>query len=135
MSTFASITIQSGNDSVNFTPQEYSIEWDSLAGPDSGRSIDGTMHINWILRKTTKLEIKLPPHKYNDPDYRRILSLIQGQENLLVTFYDYLSQTQRPNVKMYCSQTSAGYTYKGLVTDVSFELIQMDGETTVSHVS
>ena len=134
MSEFASITIQSGNDFVTFTPQEYSIDWSSLAGPDSGRSQDGTMHINWILRKTTKLEVKLPPHKYNDPLYRRILSLIQGQENLKVTFYDYMSQKRRENVLMYCSETSAGYSFKGLVNDVSFELIEMKGDTSVPHI-
>lgn len=134
MSEFASITIQSGNDIVTFTPQEYSIEWSSLAGPDSGRSQDGTMHINWILRKTTKLEVKLPPHKYNDPLYRRILSLIQGQDNLKVTFYDYMKQERRQEVLMYCSETSAGYSFKGLVNDVSFELIEMKGDTSVPHI-
>ena len=36
---------------------------------------------------------------------------------------------------MYCSQTSAGYYFKGLIQDVGFELIGMSGATTVPHVN
>lgn len=122
------ITIsRTGVSPVTFAPADYKITFDSLAGPDSGRSIDGTMHINWILKKTTKLEVTLPPHKYNDPDWAKILAIVQGQDALQVTFYDYMSHTTVPHT-MYCSQSNAGYYYKGLVNDVSFELMEMKGE-------
>ena len=134
MSILAPITVTSGNDTLTFLPAECKIDYDSLAGPDSGRSADGHMHINWILRKTTKLEIKLPPHRYDDPMYCSLFSLIQGQENIKVTFYDYISRDTRIDVLMYCSQTNAGYYYKGLITDASFELIDMWGETSVPHI-
>lgn len=126
MSAFNSITITNTSTSTSktFIPAEYKVDYDSLSGPDSGRSMDGTMHINWIKRKLVKLEVTLPPHKYNDTTYNSIFGLIQGYETLNVTFYDYLEK-QTKTVKMYCSQTSAGYSYLGLVTDASFELIQM----------
>ena len=124
------IKITSKSNSSNykeFEPAEYKIDYDSLAGPQSGRSIDGSMNIDWILRKITKLEVTLPPHKFDDATYSYIAQLIQGQV-VKVDFFDYLSQTKRTNVEMYCSQISAGYSYKGMVMDVSFELIEMTGE-------
>ena len=121
------INIHNGANEYPFYPADFKISYDSLAGPQSGRSIDGEMHIDWILRKVTKLEITLPPHKYDDPTFSYIAQAIQGQI-VTVDFFDYLSQTYRTDVEMYCSQVSAGYSYKGLVNEVSFELIEMEGE-------
>lgn len=133
MSTFNSITISSNGDVLTFVPAEYEIDYDSLSGADSGRSSDGTMHISWILRKVTKLTVKLAPHKYSDPLYYGLFSLIQGQV-FDVTYFDYLSQTTKTK-SMYCSQTNVGYTYKELVNDAGFELIEMSGESTVPHIT
>ena len=126
MSTFNSITIvnTSTTATVTFVPAELKIDYDSFSGADSGRSSDGTMHISWIKRKLVKLEVTLPPHKYSDTTYNSIFNIIQGQETLNVTFFDYSTGTTQ-TLQMYCSQTSTGYTYLEYVNDASFELIQM----------
>lgn len=126
MSTFNSITITNTSTSTTktFVPAELKIDYDSLSGPDSGRSMDGTMHINWLKSKLVKLEVTLPPHKYNDTNYNSIFGIIQGQSTLSVTFWDYMDK-QTKTLTMYCSQTSAGYTYKEMVNEATFELIQM----------
>lgn len=126
MSNIGSITIlnTSTSQTVTFVPAELKIDYDSFSGSDSGRSADGTMHISWIKRKLAKLEVTLPPHKYNDSKYCNIFKLVQGQETLSVTYYDYHDGTTQTKT-FYCSQTSAGYTYLDYVNDASFELIQM----------
>ena len=132
MSTFNQIKITSSGDTITFIPQEYRIDYDSLAGQDSGRLASGKMTVNWILRKIVKLTITLPPHLSNDIKYSTILSLIQGQV-FTVQYYDYLSHTTKSE-QFYCSKTSAGYYFMGMLTDVSFELTAIDGLATVPHV-
>lgn len=133
MSNFNSITIVSNGDSITFVPADYKIEFSSLSGSDSGRAISGQMHVSWILRKVTKLEVTLPAHKVNDSRYYRLFSLIQGQV-VNVTYYDYIKKA-RTTKSMYCSETSAGYSYCGIVEGATFELIDMNGEATVTHIS
>ena len=126
------IHIISGNDEKYFVPQSYTIDYDSLAGPDSGRTADGKLHLSWILRKIVKITVKLPPHLAGDTKYSTILSLIQGQ-SFTVEYYDYLAHEVRSE-EMYCSKTSAGYSYMGLLEDVGFELIAVQGDSVVPHV-
>lgn len=134
MSQFAEIEITSGSSQpIHFVPQDYTIDFDSLADRNSGRTADGTMVISWILTKVNKLTVKLPPHHYMDKTYSVILSYIQGQV-VTVKYWDYLEHTLKTE-QMYCSQTSAGYSYQGLVHDVSFELIAMTGtDTAPTHI-
>ena len=128
----AEITIKSGADTVSFVPADYQITYDSLAGKDSGRSADGHMHISWILRSITKIEITLPPHELSSILFTRVLGLVQGQE-YKITYYDYLEHRWVSEMDVYTSTTSAGYSYKGIVNDVSFEAIAMMGLTSVPH--
>ena len=128
----AEITIKSGADTVSFVPADYQITYDSLAGKDSGRSADGHMHISWILRSITKIEITLPPHELSSVLFTRVLGLVQGQE-YKITYYDYLEHRWVSEMDVYTSTTSAGYSYKGIVNDVSFEAIAMMGLTSVPH--
>ena len=130
------IEIKSGNDIIKFTPASYTVDYQTLVGPDSGRTMDGTLVISdWILRKTTKLSVTLPPHFREDPLYSRIFSYVQGQV-VKVTFYDYMAHTNRSLVEMYCSETSMGWSYKGMVNDASFELIEMKGISTIpTHIT
>ena len=137
MSTQYDITIKSpisggGYDEITFVPADYTINYDSLAAANSGRTANGLMRLDWKLRKLVKLTVKLPPHKPNDVHYSTILSLVQGQI-ISVTYYDYLKHNTTTE-DMYCSKTSAGYTYMGMVEDVGFELIAMNGTTTVPHI-
>ena len=115
-----------------FVPSDYQISYDSLAAANSGRLANGDMRLDWKLRRINKLSVKLPPHKPDDVTYSSILSFIQGQV-INVTYYDYLIH-DTVNEDMYCSKTSAGYTYMGLVEDVGFELVAMKGTNTVTHI-
>lgn len=131
------ITITSGTDTCTFTPASLKISYESLASPDSGRNDDGSMHIgSWILRKITKLDITLPPHKIDDPKWLRILSLVQGQV-YSINFYDYLAG-QRKTKQVYTSNSSAewysGIILNGIVQNVGFSATEMQGESTVVHI-
>lgn len=128
------IEITSGQDTINFVPASYDIDYQSLASEDSGRTRDSSMKLQFLARKITKITISLPPHKRTGNKYARIFSYCQGQE-VTVSFYDYLSHTTRTGVAMYCSETSAGYSYKDMVVDATFELIEMQGTNTVPHVT
>ena len=136
INAYHEIEIKNGNYApIKFTPAEYTVDYQSLVGPDSGRTMDGTMIISdWYLRKTTKLTVKLPPHHKEDPLYSRVFSYVQGQV-VKVSYYDYLSHTYKSQIEMYCSETSMGWSYKGLVNDASFELIEMKGDKTVTPVT
>ena len=46
---------------MSFAVKDLKVNYESLAAEDSGRTDDGIMHINWVLRRIRKVQIKLPP--------------------------------------------------------------------------
>lgn len=128
------IEITSGVDTIKFSPASYEVQYSSMVAPNSGRTKDATMKIvGWYARKLVKLSITLPGHRYDDSLYSRIISYVQGQE-VKVSFYDYMSHEYVTNMDMYCSETKAGYSYKGLIEGVTFELVCMSGTNTIPHI-
>ena len=66
------------NDSFRFSPKSLSFDYDSLASENSGRTLDGVMHIYWVFNKIRKLEITLAPTTADK--IAEIFSRVQGQE-------------------------------------------------------
>lgn len=61
-----------------FKAKSIKYNWESLASEDSGRTLDGIMHIYWVLRKIRKLEIEMAP--CTQETIQNILEIVQGQE-------------------------------------------------------
>ena len=51
---------------------------ESLASEDSGRTLDGVMHIYWVQRDLKKVEIVLPPCRADM--IRQLKDIVQGKE-------------------------------------------------------
>lgn len=100
--------------------------YDSLATEDSGRSVDGVMHIQWILSRTRKLEIQLPPG--TSAEISPILDKVLGRK-FYVTFWD-LAANAETTKHMYCSNGKgsfySGVVRNGLYTGVSFNCIELN---------
>lgn len=111
--------------STEYTPKSLNCIYDSLASENSGRSDDGKMHIKWVRRYITKLEIVMPPMKA--ADVGALLAAVQGQ-TVSVQYYDLRTSAFR-TVDMYCSTSNSdfysGILYNGLVNGVSFNLIEI----------
>lgn len=131
----AYITITSNEDSVTITPSSFHIGYESLAGDDSGRTDDGTMHISWKLRKIPILEITLPPHSISDSKYNKVLSYVQGQ-TYKINYFDYIAG-ERKTIDVYTSSSSfdwySGIILNGIVTGESFTARGMTGESNIPH--
>lgn len=100
--------------------------YDSLASEDSGRSVDGVMHIFWLLSRTRKLEIVLPPCT---ADFASgILDKVLGKK-FWITFWD-LAENKEMTKHMYCSNGRgsfySGVIRNGLYTGVSFNCIELN---------
>ena len=99
------------------------VEHTNLAGPSSGRTEDGIMHIDWVRRDIRKVNLQWKVLTASELDY--ILGLMQGKEFTL-TFKD-LGRVQ--TMSAYSSESS--YTYysaalgEDIYTDVSINAIEM----------
>ena len=111
-----------------FAVQSLKVNLESLAAEDSGRTDDGVMHINWVLRRIRKVQIQLPPCDASTAS--SLLALVQGQEYSL-TYFDPLTGNQN-TITAYTSNSSAdcysGVLYNGLWQGVSFNAIEVGGE-------
>lgn len=111
-----------------FAVQSLKVNLESLAAEDSGRTDDGVMHINWVLRRIRKVQIQLPPCDASTAS--SLLALVQGQEYSL-TYFDPLAGGQN-TITAYTSNSSAdcysGVLYNGLWQGVSFNAIEVGGE-------
>ena len=111
-----------------FAVQSLKVNLESLAAEDSGRTDDGVMHINWVLRRIRKVQIQLPPCDASTAS--SLLALVQGQEYSL-TYFDLLTGGQN-TITAYTSNSSAdcysGVLYNGLWQGVSFNAIEVGGE-------
>jgi len=97
---------------------------ESLASEDSGRTLDGVMHIYWVQRDLKKIEIVLPPCTFDI--LKRLKDLVQGKEYYIrfksfegswLTRYVYTSNL---NANMY-----SGVLYGGLWQDFEFHAIEL----------
>ena len=114
-------------DGANYTyfPMKSLKESDeSLASEDSGRTLDGVMHIYWVQRDLKKIEIVLPPCRADM--IKQLKDIVQGKEyyiyypsydNDYITRYVY---TSNMNANMY-----SGYIYHGLWQDFEFHAIEL----------
>ena len=91
------------NNQVEFSPKSMKIDYDSLASENSGRTLDGVMHIYWIFNRIRKVEIELKPAT---AEYvAQILSMVQGQKYNL-KYWDVL-ENQEKEIYVYTSNSSA----------------------------
>ena len=111
-----------------FAVQSLKVNIERLAAEDRGRTDDGVMHINWVLRRIRKVQIQLPPCDASTAS--SLLALVQGQEYSL-TYFDPLTGGQN-TITAYTSNSSAdcysGVLYNGLWQGVGFNAIEVGGE-------
>ena len=111
-----------------FVAQKMKFGWNSLATEDSGRTLDGVMHINWVFRNTRKIEIIMAPCE--DNVISEIINLVQGKEYSL-TYYDP-SIRDRRTIYVYTSNASAdfysGVVHNGIWRDFEFHAIEIAGD-------
>ncbi len=111
-----------------FVAQRMKFGWNSLATEDSGRTLDGVMHINWVFRNTRKIEITMPPCE--DTVISRIISLVQGKEYNL-QYYDPAALRMR-TIKVYTSNANADYysgvVHNGIWRNFEFHAIEIAGD-------
>jgi len=111
-----------------FRPQSLALKFDSLASENSGRTDDGSMHIEWVYRKIRKLEIEMPPCTSDVATV--FLALVQGQE-YYITYFDLLTNAER-TMHVYTSNSSAdcysGVIMNGLYQRLQFNAIELAGE-------
>lgn len=115
---------------TEFNPKSVNVTIESLADSDSGRTADGTMHINWILKRIRKLEIEMPVCSPSVAS--SILNLVQGRE-YWITFWDPLTNTEMTK-KVYTSNSKANcyngvLLTNGLWQGVQFSAIELAGES------
>lgn len=107
--------------------QECTVQFDSLADENSGRTEDGVMHINWIWRVIRKVNVKLPP--LSQEEIGEIMGLVQGQEYDL-TYLDPIKGIH--TIHCYTSNSSvdcqSGVLYGGFWVGAAFNAIEIAGE-------
>lgn len=130
------ITVISGGTTKTFQVKEMTLDYDSLATEDSGRDDTGQMHIEWILSRTRKVNITLPP--LSTDEVRSILNLVTGRI-YTIKFRDPLgtkptaSDQYQTSLTVYTSKSSVnlynGRIQNGIWTDAKFSAIDMKGES------
>lgn len=122
-------TNPSANLLATIKPKTMSVDYDSLATEDSGRTDDGVMHIDWILSRARKVNITLPP--MTQSEVGAILDKVSGRI-YWIKYTDAIGgdgwvmnvYTSKSSTAMYSSVLASG----GLWTDAAFNAIEMGGE-------
>ena len=113
---------------TEYLAKSIKVDLESLASEDSGRTDDGVMHINWVLKKIRKVFIEMPPSI--TADIAPLLSAVQGQTYSL-TYFDPLANAEK-TITAYTSKGSSslysGVLYNGLWQGIQFNAIQVGGE-------
>ena len=113
---------------TEYKAQSIKVNLESLASEDSGRTDDGVMHINWILKKIRKVQIELPPSTADV--FAPLLAAVQGQTYSL-TYFDPLANAEK-TITAYTSKGSSnlysGVLYNGLWQGTQFNAIELGGE-------
>lgn len=113
---------------TEYLAKSIKVDLESLASEDSGRTDDGVMHINWVLKKIRKVFIEMPPS--TTADIAPLLSAVQGQTYSL-TYFDPLANAEK-TITAYTSKGSSslysGVLYNGLWQGTQFNAIEVGGE-------
>ena len=113
---------------TEYLAKSIKVDLESLASEDSGRTDDGVMHINWVLKKIRKVFIEMPPSI--TADIAPLLSAVQGQTYSL-TYFDPLDNAEK-TITAYTSKGSSslysGVLYNGLWQGTQFNAIELGGE-------
>ena len=113
---------------TEYLAKSIKVDLESLASEDSGRTDDGVMHINWILKKIRKVFIEMPPSITTD--IAPLLSAVQGQTYSL-TYFDPLDNAEK-TITAYTSKGSSslysGVLHNGLWLGTQFNAIEGGGE-------
>ncbi len=111
-----------------FKAKSMKYNWESIASEDSGRTLDGVMHIYWLLRNIRKIEIVMPPSTYET--INEIMEIVQGRE-YDIYFFDPASGTWTTRY-VYTSNSSSdmynGIVRNGLWQGFEFHAIELGGE-------
>lgn len=120
------------NNELEISPKSLLCNFESLASDNSGRTLDGVMHIYWVFNKIRKLEIELAPTTADV--LSRIFSRVQGQE-YDITYWDVLENAQK-TIHVYTSNSSVdcynGVIRNGLYRGAKFNAIEIAGELSVN---
>ena len=113
---------------TEYKAQSIKVNLESLASEDSGRTDDGVIHINWVLKKIRKVQIELPPSTADV--FAPLLAAVQGQTYSL-TYFDPLANAEK-TITAYTSKGSSslysGVLYNGLWQGTQFNAIEVGGE-------
>ena len=113
---------------TEYLAKSIKVDLESLVSEDSGRTDDGVMHINWVLKKIRKVFIEMPPSI--TADIAPLLSAVQGQTYSL-TYFDPLDNAEK-TITAYTSKGSSslysGVLYNGLWQGTQFNAIEVGGE-------
>ena len=113
---------------TEYLAKSIKVDLESLASEDSGRTDDGVMHINWVLKKIRKVEIQVAPS--TTANIAPLLAAVQGQTYSL-TYFDPLANAEK-TITAYTSTSSSelysGILYNGLWQGIQFNAIQVGGE-------
>ena len=113
---------------TEYVAKSIKVDLESLASEDSGRTDDGVMHINWVLKKIRKVEIQVAPS--TTANIAPLLSAVQGQTYSL-TYFDPLANAEK-TITAYTSTSSSelysGILYNGLWQGTQFNAIEVGGE-------
>ena len=113
---------------TEYLAKSIKVDLESLASEDSGRTDDGVMHINWVLKKIRKVEIQVAPS--TTANIAPLLSAVQGQTYSL-TYFDPLANAEK-TITAYTSTSSSelysGVLYNGLWQGTQFNAIEVGGE-------
>ncbi|MBO7734871.1 MAG: hypothetical protein J6S67_20085 [Methanobrevibacter sp.] len=116
------------NNEFQFSPKSLTINYESLASENSGRTLDGVMHIYWVFNRIRKLEIELPPS--TPALIAQVFSRVQGQE-YYITYFDTLEMAEK-TIYVYTSNSSNecynGVVRNGLYRGAKFNAIEIAGE-------
>ena len=116
------------NNQLEVAPKSLLVHYDSLASSNSGRTLDGVMHIYWVFNKIRKLEIELRPS--TPEEVAQIFSRVMGQF-YDITYWDLIENQER-TIHVYTSNGDAdwysGIVRNGLLQGIKFHAIELAGE-------
>lgn len=120
------------NNELEISPKSLLVHYDSLASSNSGRTLDGVMHIYWVFNKIRKLEIELRPS--TPAEVAQVFSRVQGQF-YNITYWDVL-ENQEKTIRVYTSNADAdwynGIVRNGLLQGIKFHAIELAGENSTN---
>ena len=114
---------------VEYVAKSLTTNYESLVSEESGRTLDGVMHVYWVKRRVRKISIELPPTA-DRADIAALLYSVQGQEYDL-TYWDAINNTET-TIRVYTSNSKSdfysGVLYNGVYQGITFNAIELAGE-------